>query len=166
MHLFLASPVARGPTKNPDAIHIIVAISAALQRPGNSKLSANACKKKVPGVQEIAKQHPCAGINFHNESAQCYAVWQLSRLSGYALSFEIPQQLPDSPSSFAYPMVPSPAYWKFRSVESFSARRIASSSRIFYKPGHFAELFRCATVRSNSLAHGIIYIKYSKFDGI
>jgi len=62
-----------------------------------------------------------------------------------------------------YPTMPSPEYWRFRGVESLSAQRIASSRQISYKPGHFAEPFRCATARSNGLTHGITY-KTSKND--
>lgn len=71
-----------------------------------------------------------------------------------------PSALPDSPIP-RYLTVPSPEYWRFRGVESLSAQRIASSRQIFYKLGHFAGPFRCATVRSKWQS----YIRCSKNDG-
>lgn len=106
-------------------------------------------QKKGAGDSGNCKTTFAPGINFHNERAQCYAVWQSSSqtrpLSGISW-----QTFP----SFAIP-------WCLcrHTLEILGRRiplsRIASSRRIFYKLGHFAGSL--CTIRSNGLTHDIIY---------
>lgn len=130
-------------------------LAAASRRSGNSKLSTNVRKKKVPGPGEL-QNNIRTGINFHNECAQCYVVWQSS---SQTLAFWNTQQ-PAFPDSLIlrHPMVLATAYWRFRGVESLSAFAgsfplVGFSISSAISPGRF----RCAAARSNGSTHSIIH---------
>lgn len=94
-------------------------------------------QKKGAGDSGNCKTTSAPGINFHNERAQYYAVWQSSSRTR-PLFWNI-----QASSSFTIP------WCLCRQTLEVPGRRIplsriASSRRIFCKLGHFAGPFRCA----------------------
>lgn len=168
IHLFLVSPVAC--RQKPRAIHPGLAISAGAPRhrgdPEIRNFRQTCAKRRCRGPGEL-QNNIRTDINFHNERAQCYAVWQSSsqtRPPSGILKHSL--RSPGFPI-LRYPIVPSPEYWRFQGVgdpfrpgarESLPLVRFSISSAI--SPGRFAvqPLVQMARLM-------VSYIRCSKNDG-
>lgn len=162
IHLFLVSPVAC--RQKPRAIHPgfsnLRRRAAASRRPGNSKLSTNVRKKKVPGTRENCKTTSALASTFIMSALNVTSFGnrptRRARLLEYSGTASALSRIPN----------PSLSHDAFAGILEIPGRRgslsawvarIASSRQIFYKLGHFAGPFRCATARSNGSTDGIIY---------
>lgn len=92
-------------------------------------------------------------INFHNERFhQCYALWQSSSQAPAFWDIDWPPLEPLLSVLFLLQPTGDPSF------ESFSARRIASFRRIFYKLGHFAKPSCCAGALARMPRITVLYI--------
>jgi len=101
--------------QKPRSVHPSLAISGSVsRRSGNSKLSSDARKKKVPGTRGIAKQHPHPASTFIMSALN---VTPFGNRPARRARFSGISRHPPHPS---LPHGAFAIHWRFRGVESFS----------------------------------------------